>query len=176
LPVSVADLDQAVANFDRWKSMGQDVPIDYDHSFGQKGDSKAAGWFADLKRVGGSLIARVRWTQAAAEKIANQEYRYFSPEWTRDWTSEHGEGEGFTILAGALTNRPFLRGRTAVAMTQEHDAEIGALSAELDELLARDDVDPAQLALHARAVHRMAQRPGLDYETAAYEVMREEEG
>lgn len=124
VPVSEADLDQAVANFNRWKSMGQEIPVDYDHAFAESREAPAAGWFASLIRKGESLWATVRWTKKAQEEIASEQYRFFSPEFSSEFRSETGEEEGFTILAGALTNRPFLRGMTPVAMSQEVEEEM----------------------------------------------------
>lgn len=118
IPISEADLDTAVANFNRyWKPAGG-VPVDYDHSFVETGDSTAAGWVVAMERRGGSLYEQVRWTPKAAQQIADGEFRFYSAEFTTDWTNEAGEAEGFTVLGGALTNRPFLRGMTPVALSQ----------------------------------------------------------
>lgn len=133
--ISEADLDAMVANFQRWQQMGAEVPVDYDHSFYEGGESRAAGWFTELARKGRSLFARVHWTEKAAELIRNREYRFFSPEWHPNWKAEGGEAEGPTMLAGALTNRPFLRGMTPVALSQEAGAAAWA-STNLDELAA----------------------------------------
>ncbi len=130
LSISEADLDKAVANFQRWTEDGGAIPVDYDHSFGERGDSTAAGWFTELVRKGKSLFARVRWTDRAAKQIKDGEYRFFSPEFTADWRNETGDPEGFTILAGALTNRPFLRGMTPVALSQ--DVETAGFAAMAD--------------------------------------------
>jgi phage I-like protein len=139
--VSEDDLDAAVSNFKRWKEAGGDIPVDYDHSFAEAGDSKAAGWFTELTRKGKSLFARVKWTPKAAQQIRDGEYRFFSPEFTANWRDEHGSDEGFTILAGALTNRPFLRGMTPVAMSQEVEAvafeAMAEAFAELQEEVAK---------------------------------------
>ena len=149
--VSEDDLDKAVANFNRWKEEGGEIPVDYDHSFGERGDSTAAGWYAELVRKGKSLFARVKWTPKAAQKIRDGEYRFFSPEFTSNWKDEHGAEEGFTILAGALTNRPFLRGMTPVALSQEIEA-VGftALAEAVEELAAEKsnggDETPSRVA------------------------------
>lgn len=125
IELAEADLDAMVANFRRWQQANgrEAVPIDYDHSFAEGGESRAAGWMTDLVRRGRSLFARVRWTDKAAELIRSREYRFFSPEWTADFVAEDGGTEGPTMIAGALTNRPFLRGMTPVALSQEVAAE-----------------------------------------------------
>jgi phage I-like protein len=116
--ITEADLDKAVENFERyWKPAGG-VPVDYDHSFVESGDSTAAGWIVSMERRGGSLYEQVQWTPKAQQQIKDGEYRFYSAEFTGEWVNEQGHGEGFTVLAGALTNRPFLRGMTPVALSQ----------------------------------------------------------
>lgn len=138
LSITEADLDKAVENFQRWKDEGGEIPVDYDHSFGERGDSTAAGWYTELVRKGKSLFARVRWTARAAKQIADGEYRFFSPEFTADWRNETGDPEGFTILAGALTNRPFLRGMTPVALSQDvESAGFSAMARSLGDFAER---------------------------------------
>jgi phage I-like protein len=134
--VTSEDLDQAIANFNRWKQMGQEIPVDYDHAFSEGREAPAAGWYASLERRGDALWATVRWTAKAREEIASGQYRFFSPEFAREWKSETGDAEGFTIVAGALTNRPFLRGMTPVALNQEVDAEIVAFAIDALEAAA----------------------------------------
>jgi hypothetical protein len=72
-----------------------------------------------MVRRGQSLFARVEWTPEAQQLIKSKQYRFFSPEFTPKFASESGDSEGFTILAGGLTNRPFLRGMTPVALNQD---------------------------------------------------------
>lgn len=139
IPVSGEDLDRAVANFERWKAMGQEIPVDYDHAFNEGREAPAAGWYESLKRQGDALWATVRWTQKAREEIKSQLYRFFSVEFQSDFRSESGEDEGFTVLAGALTNRPFLRGMTPVALSQEIEREIVAWAVDRLELPSRAD-------------------------------------
>lgn len=135
VPVTADDLDQAIANFNRWKALGQEIPVDYDHAFAEGRESPAAGWYESLERKGDKLYATVRWTDKARQQIADKEYRFFSPEFSKAFTSEEGDLEGFTILAGALTNRPFLRGMTPVALSQEVGDAIGEWFTEMFEQL-----------------------------------------
>jgi phage I-like protein len=121
--VTEADLENADENFNKWTAAGAKVPVDYDHSFTLgDGSSKAAGWYASLKRIGQSLFASIKWTDSAKKAIADGEYQFFSPEFVGDHVNEHGEQEGFTMLSGALTNRPFLRGITQVSLSQQETA------------------------------------------------------
>lgn len=117
--VTVEDLDTAVENFGKWKELGTDVPVDYDHGSAFGSNPEAAGWYESLERDGEKLLATVKWTDDAAEKLEEDKYRFFSPEFDVEFKSETGEEEGFTILAGGLTNRPFLRGMSPVQMSRE---------------------------------------------------------
>jgi phage I-like protein len=144
VPISSEDLDQAVANFNRWKEMGQEIPVDYDHAFSEGRESPAAGWYVSLERRQDSLYATVRWTDKAREEITSNQYRFFSPEFSKSFVSETGESEGFTILAGALTNRPFLRGMTPVALSQ--DVAQAMASWTIEKLEDLDDKDPTRVA------------------------------
>jgi hypothetical protein len=132
IELTTEDLDKMVANFNRWLQIGAEVPVDYDHSFFEGGESRAAGWYTELVRKGKSLWARVRWTAKAVELIRSREYRFFSPEWTKDFVNEQGTGEGPTMLAGGLTNRPFLRGMTPVALSADAAAAAWAAMGETD--------------------------------------------
>jgi phage I-like protein len=117
--VTEGDLENAVKNFAAWKESGVQVPIDYDHSFRTKGDSKAAGWMDSLELTGDKLLAKVKWTKEAADSIRSGAYRFFSPEFASDFKDEEGNGKGFTVVSGGLTNRPFLKGMTPVALSEE---------------------------------------------------------
>lgn len=119
LQVTEAHLDQMVSNFEALKQRGGEVPIDKDHSFAMGQGSEAAGWVKELVRKGRSLFARVKWTKDASDAIRSEKYRYISAEFDQDWRDEFGEKKGAALLAAGLTNRPFLRGLTPVALSEE---------------------------------------------------------
>lgn len=141
IEVTESDLDEAVANFNRWRSSGAEIPVDVDHSFADGGSSEAVGWYASLRRDGSKLLASIRWNAETIRKLRSRAFQYFSPEFVKNWQNERGEDEGFTIIAGAITNRPFLRGLTRVAFSQDEppiEAFIEHLGA-LEERLSRQD-------------------------------------
>jgi phage I-like protein len=89
------------------------LPIDYDHRTYAADDSRAAGWFRELKVQGNKLMARVEWTPAAAEAIARKEYRFISPVFKckpDDPSAPEDEisGEVLYLRGAALTNDPAL--------------------------------------------------------------------
>jgi phage I-like protein len=89
--------------------------IDYNHgglSLGPE-EAKAAGWLKAPSVVieNGALFGDVEWTPTAAAYIRNKEFQYFSPEIRFHYEDkETGQDIGTVLLAGALTNRPFLEG------------------------------------------------------------------
>jgi phage I-like protein len=139
LTVTKADLDQAVSNFDRFKSKGVDLPIDYDHSFALSGDSKAAGWYTALRREGGNLQARVKWTPDASQAIQKGEYRFFSSEYDEEYSHEDiGRDMGFAIVSGGLTNRPAVKGMGTVALSEGARNAAGESLEQLGDMLGFD--------------------------------------
>ena len=151
IKITEADLDMAVENFERfWKPVGG-VPVDYDHSFVESGDSTAAGWIVHMERRGDTLYEQVKWTPRAAQQIADGEFRFYSAEFTDSWINERGHDEGFTVLAGALTNRPFLRDLAPVALSQKVVEGIGEWALNHADQLPREeasgrDETPAEVA------------------------------
>jgi hypothetical protein len=83
------------------------LDIDYDH---KAHGGEAAGWVQDAQARDNGLWILVEWTQAAADKIRNREYRYFSPEFLDEWDDPQGAKHQDVLCGGGLTNRPFLKG------------------------------------------------------------------
>jgi hypothetical protein len=84
-----------------------DLDIDYDHKMAS---GEAAGWIQAAEARQDGLFVLVEWTKAAALKIKDKAYRYFSPEFTDEW--EHPKTGGKyqdVLLGGGITNRPFLK-------------------------------------------------------------------
>lgn len=165
------DLATAVANFHERRS---EIPIDYDHSFARGGESRAAGWIADLQLDddGRRLSACACWTAGAKRALADDEYRYISAEFSRSGTDETGKERGFTILAAALTNRPFLRSLGGVAFTVpaepvETGSEAETILAGIEQRVGSGvfNADAEQWELRiAKAIH---EDPEMTYEQAA---------
>lgn len=72
------------------------------------GDEKAA------------LRAEAHWTPTCIEHIQNEEFRYISAEFDRDYYSEKdGKHIGSCLLAAGLTNRPFVKGMEPVTLNDD---------------------------------------------------------
>jgi phage I-like protein len=119
-------IDQMIANFDTHFGAGR-LPIDYNHGSLNEApeESKAAGWieglfkgeYDDPERT--SLMATVSWTANAIDLIGGDEFRYISAEMAFNYTHpEVDEPIGTTLLAAALTNRPFIPDMNPVALSQ----------------------------------------------------------
>lgn len=109
--------------------------IDYEHASEHPEDAgggpvPAAGWIQavdDAPDDHGVLWGQAEFTTRARKMIEEKEYRYFSP--VIDWGARDkktGEPQGATLISAALTNRPFLEGLPAIAMSDAEWAnEIG---------------------------------------------------
>jgi hypothetical protein len=100
------------------------VAIDYDHlavTPSRPGDGIAAGWLkaVELRANGDELWGRVEWTSAAATRIKAKEYKFISPCFSSDYTTNTGAKVGATLLGAALTNAPFLNDMQAVVLAAD---------------------------------------------------------
>jgi len=98
------------------KVRGTDCDIDYDH---KAKTQIAAGWVKQAEARNDGLYLHVDWTPAAAKKIKDKEYRYFSPEYVDSWTDNQGATHNDVLFGGALTNRPFLKNIQPVNLSEE---------------------------------------------------------
>jgi len=111
-PEKVAQFAQNVAN----KVRGQDLDIDYDH---KQRDGVAAGWVTAADARADGLYLNVKWTDKALKHLQDKEYRYFSPEFTDEWTHPATQAVHKNVLfGGALTNRPFLKGILPINLSE----------------------------------------------------------
>ena len=86
---------------------GIDLDINYDH---REHHGKAAGWIQSSEVRADGLWLLIKFTDNAADAIAKDEYRYFSSEFTDQWTDpKNGTVYTNVFMGGALTNRPFLK-------------------------------------------------------------------
>ena len=104
-----AKLAEMKGNFDE-RVRHIDIALDVDHDQGA-----ATGWLERLElrdargEMPAGLWGLVRWTPYGAKLLAEEQYRYFSPEFG-DWKDpESGHEYHNVLMGGALTNRPFLK-------------------------------------------------------------------
>lgn len=132
-------LAEMKANFES-KIRGVDVAFDYFH----ESDKEASAWVTGLELREGDqeLWATVDWTPKAQQKLADRELRYFSPDFSFQWTDpEKGVTFNNVLFGGALTNRPFVKEMKAIVATEnqgDNMTELEKAKKEIDELKAKN--------------------------------------
>jgi phage I-like protein len=123
--ITPAMLAEMVDNFSegRHPVPPTELVVDYEHLSAADTDNpeagKAAGWIKalELRDDGATLWAKVDWTDPAAVRLKAKEYKFISPEFAFNFTTPTKETIGCTLLAAAITNRPFLQGMQPVTLT-----------------------------------------------------------
>jgi hypothetical protein len=117
---------------------GQELDIDYDHK-ALTGD--AAGWVKGAQARPDGLWLGIQFTKSALAKLKEKAYRYFSPEFTREWTHPStGVVHKNVLFGGALTNRPFLKGILPINLSEVIPENSGEyMLEELRKLLGLPD-------------------------------------
>jgi phage I-like protein len=98
-------VEQMAKNF---AASSTDLLVDYDHASLYEGDTRAAGWSAEVRVTDAGLEMRMpEFTKAASQQIDDKEYRYFSPVYELESTGKDGAGRGARILSVAITSFPY---------------------------------------------------------------------
>ena len=114
-------LAEMKANFDK-RVRGIDISFDYYH----ESNEDASGWVKslELRENGAELWAKVDWTPKAAQKLAERELRYFSPDFAFKWEDpENGNSFNNVLFGGGLTNRPFVKEMQAIVADENKTGE-----------------------------------------------------
>lgn len=138
--VTEEDLDTMVRNFaERRPKRPTELVVDYEHQSESGQIAPAAGWIKGLEKRGQALYMTVEWTDGAANSIRAKEYRFISPAFNMNYTDkETGQDIGPTLLAAALTNRPFLEGMEPVVLSEELEEMAFALSESMTNMILYD--------------------------------------
>lgn len=137
-------LSDMVRNFDD-KVRRQDINFDFFH----ESDKEASGWPTRLYLSDDSqeLWAEVKWTPKAKRMLADKEVRYFSADFSFEWTDpETGVTYKNVLFGGGLVNRPFVKDMQPVVELNERVnemtlAELQAQVKTLGEQLVAKDAD-----------------------------------
>jgi len=90
---------------------GIEIQANYSHESWKE----AAGWLKTITQEGEKLYAEIEWTEKAAKKIRDKEFKYISPEFDLNWKDPETSKEYGAVISGvALTNIPFLKGMDKV--------------------------------------------------------------
>lgn len=93
----------------KFKDRKLDLVVDYEHQTLLNVQAPAGGWIRELRKGEDAIIAKVEWTEKAAEYLKNKEYRYLSPSVTI-----RKDGRITSIHSVALTNVPAIDGMFAM--------------------------------------------------------------
>ena len=130
LKISLSDLEKLKQNFDdnarRQELDGRPVlPFNFSHNSWEE----AAGWITGLeidKDLNNfqALFAEVEWTKKGAQKIRDNEFKFVSSEFARNFKDSES-GKIFDIILGgaALTNIPFVRDMEAVQLSENGNGQ-----------------------------------------------------
>lgn len=104
--ITAEDLKTIKENFGKQQT---EIVIDYEHQTLYGTEAPAAGWISELMIEDDKLLAKVSWTEKAAEYIKNGEYKYISPVYVFDsFDNKTNAYIGIKLHSVALTNTPFL--------------------------------------------------------------------
>lgn len=134
-----ANLQQFIDNFHAGETRNE-VPIDFDHEFSGLG-GRAGGWIADLELDDAGLWMIPRWNSLGKELVADEQYKYISPEWSFDYQDpQNSTFHGAVLIAASLVNKPLFRDMNegGVTLTASEARKKGLLFASD----GKDEIDP----------------------------------
>lgn len=115
----------------QFKDRKLDLVIDYEHQTLADVQAPAGGWIKDLYKGEDAIIAKVEWTEKAAEYLKNREYRYLSPV----VLVRKRDQKATAIHSVALTNTPAIDGMFALVNSLDiEDISEGGNIMDLKEL------------------------------------------
>ncbi|MFA6582658.1 MAG: ATP-dependent Clp protease proteolytic subunit [Elusimicrobiaceae bacterium] len=162
--ISSADLGLFKAHFDE-RVRGIDISVDATHD-NDNGERAAEGWIQSVEiRNQSELWAWVEFTAQGRQLIAEKRFKYFSPEFLFSYKNEKGEIFKNVLLGGTLTNRPFIKGMSAIKLSEpaankekhtmnkeeliaklsEHGVNVMALTENLSKLTAENQQKTKEL-------------------------------
>lgn len=117
--ITQSDIDEFVANFNMELRKG--VPITEGHEV--MDEKPAVGWVTELfsRQDGDGLGANMEWTEKGKELLSSKSYKYFSPEFYREYEDpETREIHRNVLVGGALTNKPYFKELDAIVISSEN--------------------------------------------------------
>lgn len=129
--LSPDDIDQFVANYKANVGLPDDsegkIQVNYSH----KSHEKAAGWLSNIRAEAVedtlSLVGDIAWTPAGSQALADEEFRYISPEFNPralPWEDPEEEWRmvANVITGAALTNIPLFKKLKKVSASERPDS------------------------------------------------------
>lgn len=101
--------------YKRFKERNLDIVIDYEHQTLGNVQAPAGGWIKELTNTEDAIVAKVEWTEKAAEYLKNREYRYLSPV----VKVRKDTNKAIVLHSVALTNTPAINGMFTIANSED---------------------------------------------------------
>lgn len=159
IEITPETLKQMKENFDK-KVRRQDIAIDYFHD----NEGIAAGWITELffnDADANELWAKVDWTRPALQKLEDKELRYFSPEFSFQWTDpETGVQYENVLFGGGLTNRPQVKDMAPIVLKEVKGEEMDKIKELEGQIVKLNE----QIAAQGEAEKKMQE--GMDAKAA----------
>ena len=144
------------------KTRGVELHFDYEHgTFSDAANSgqpiPAAGWYNVEARDDGLWLTNIRWTPTAAKMLEEREYRYLSPAFGVNETTNHI----VSLENSALTNYPATRGIVALVEAKRAELEqvVTAKNAEIAKL--KSEAFEGKLAANVKALENAGVPPAV---------------
>ena len=148
---------------------GNDIVFDYEHQTLKDIKAPAAGWLKELRYDDGvGIMARMEWTDEAAQYITKKEYRYFSPVFFIRKTDKRV----ISMHSVALTNAPLINHLTPLlaklGATLEEENDMEFLKKIIAKLGLADDASEDAVI---EAVAKLKDKPPETKEVIAKDVL-----
>lgn len=146
----------------RIKQRGNDIVFDYEHQTLKDMKAPAAGWLKEIRYDNGAgIIARLDWTDEAAQYIVKNEYRYYSPV----FFVRKSDKRVVDVHSVALTNAPKIKHLTPLlaklgANLPEEEITMELLKKLIAMLSLADDASEDEvIAAVAKIIKNMDKKP-----------------
>ncbi|MFN8533857.1 MAG: phage protease [Dehalococcoidia bacterium] len=118
------------------------LPVNAEHQTVLGG---AMGWIVDLRQnADGSADARVEWTDRGRKMLAEERFKFVSPEWWTEWRDPLDDTIHTDVLSGAaLTVRPFFKPKSLRPLLAREGALFAAREIS-DDLVAFDRLEAGE--------------------------------
>jgi hypothetical protein len=144
-----------------------ELPVDVDHEPDLGGSTAACGWIKGLHVDGTDLHADVEWNWDGAWQIKEKRYKFVSPTWVMNYVDDEGNRRGPTLLAFALTNRPFFSKLASVSLSRTFSRDDFSFAAEDDTAAASSPPSARVTELFDALLAEVARKPGMAGRQAA---------
>ena len=138
IKITPDDIRQFAANFN--KGLRKGVRITEGHEI--MDEKPAVGWMTQVYDEGSKgLWADVEWTSDGKQMLSEKKYKYFSPEFYRDYEDPETRQEYSNVLVGgALTNSPYFKELQSIVLSDRNiiNKQINTMSMNMKDLVKKE--------------------------------------